>query len=344
MAQRPAVDRGKVDAMADVPADEIAPLLAVPLDRFVELRTARVKALKAEGRRAEAAALAGVRKPSRLVWLVGELARQYPGQAREAADVARQLDSSTGGVRALMRRLRDAVEALAELAREVADPVDEAEVGLALRSVLGDRTARDQWKDGRLLALPRDDGSASTGDDGSRVPRSQARTQPDPPGPTPSPPPDDELAARRSRPDSDVGDRTRRRSADERHPDAEDAGREPAEETRRREKKNDAARRAEDEARRRDDAAAEHARQRAREAIDRADAQVRTARAARISATDVVGGLERRLSDLRGELDAARRQAEAAEHAEVEAVERLVEAHAGQGDPPGRRRPRGGRG
>jgi hypothetical protein len=44
MAQRPAVDRGKVDAMADVPADEIAPLLAVPLDRFVELRTASTPA------------------------------------------------------------------------------------------------------------------------------------------------------------------------------------------------------------------------------------------------------------------------------------------------------------
>lgn len=205
-----------VETVSEVPTDEIAPLLAVPLERFVEVRTARVKALKAEGHKAEATALARVRKPTRLVWLVGELARRYPDRAGEAADVARLLDSATEGVRDLMRRLRDAVETLAALAGEVAGPGDEAQVGLALRSVLGDPTARHEWQEGRLLALPHGDDRAGAGDDGSTSSRSPTRAQQDPPGRTPSASPEDELATRRSRPDRRGGSRTGRRPTDDR--------------------------------------------------------------------------------------------------------------------------------
>lgn len=224
-----------VETVAEVPTDEIAPLLAVPLERFVEVRTARVKALKAEGHKAEATALARVRKPTRLVWLVGELARRYPDRAGEAADVARLLDSATEGVRDLMRRLRDAVETLAELAGEVAGPGDEAQVGLALRSVLGDSTARHEWQEGRLLALPHGDDRAGAGDDGSTSSRSPTRAQQDPPGRTPSASPEDELATRRSRPDRRGGARTGRRPTDDR-PEAGKVAPDRPEEARRAEK------------------------------------------------------------------------------------------------------------
>ncbi len=143
-----------------VDPDEVSALLAVPPEEFVAARTARAKALRAEGRRDEAAALARVRKPVRLVWVVGELARRHPSEAADAAAVAEDLAAAQaggGGVRPLLKRFRDAVGGLAATAVEVGDTVDVMEVGLALREVLADPDARDDWLAGRLLALPGED-------------------------------------------------------------------------------------------------------------------------------------------------------------------------------------------
>lgn len=140
--------------------DDVAALLAEPPEGFVAARTARVKALKAEGRKEEAAALGAMRKPVRLVWIVGELARRHPDVAATAAEVAEELEEAQaggGGVRPLLKRFRDAVTRVAELADEIEGTVDRLEVGLALREVLADPDAREEWLGGRLLALPGDD-------------------------------------------------------------------------------------------------------------------------------------------------------------------------------------------
>lgn len=140
--------------------DDVVALLAVPPEEFVAARTARVKELKAEGKKAEAAALGKVRKPVRLVWIVGELARRHPDVAGSAAEVAEELEDAQaggGGVRPLLKRFRDVVGQVAALADEIEGTVDTLEVGLALREVLADRRGREEWLAGRLLALPGDE-------------------------------------------------------------------------------------------------------------------------------------------------------------------------------------------
>lgn len=139
---------------------DVAALLAVPPEEFVAARAARVKELKAEGRKDVAAVLAKLRKPVRLVWIVGELARRHPDVAGAASDVAGELEeaqASGSGVRPLLKRFRDVVGQVAELADEVEGNVDRLEVGLALREVLADPGARQAWIEGRLLHLPGDE-------------------------------------------------------------------------------------------------------------------------------------------------------------------------------------------
>ena len=155
--------------MADpLDPDDVAVLLAVPPEEFVAARTARVKELKAEGRKEAAATLAKVRKPVRLVWVVGELARRHPDVAGTAAEVAEELEEAQAagsGVRPLLKRFRDVVGQVAELADDVEGTVDRLEVGLALREVLADPDGRTAWLEGRLLALPGDEDDESPTDE-----------------------------------------------------------------------------------------------------------------------------------------------------------------------------------
>ena len=155
--------------MADLlDPDDVAALLAVPPEEFVTARTARVKELKADGRKDEAAALAKLRKPVRLVWVVGELARRHPDVAGAAAQVAEELEEAQAagsGVRPLLKRFRDVVGQVAELADEVEGTVDRLEVGLALREVLADPAGREAWIEGRLMALPGDEDDESPADE-----------------------------------------------------------------------------------------------------------------------------------------------------------------------------------
>jgi hypothetical protein len=160
----------------EVDPTEVAALLSVPPEEFVAARTARAKELRAEGRKAEAAALAKVRKPVRLVWIVGELARRHPDVAEAAAGVAEQVEEAMGGgggMRQLLARFREVVGEVAALSDELDGSVDRLEVGLALREVLADPAAREAWVDGRLLALPGDEEVATPPDE--LAPRRAAR-------------------------------------------------------------------------------------------------------------------------------------------------------------------------
>src|SRR4051795_10838640 len=95
-----------------VPSAELVALLSVPPEEFVTARAARVKELRSQGRRAEAAALGKVRKPLRLVWTIGEVARQDPELAATAVDAAGRAAEAMGGrgdVRAAFDDLRTVV-------------------------------------------------------------------------------------------------------------------------------------------------------------------------------------------------------------------------------------------
>lgn len=144
--------------MGAVSDDELVALLAVSLDTFVAERTARVKALKADRRKEEAAALGKVRKPSRLVWALGEVARRHPDEVTAvtvaAGDVETAQSGAGGSMREALSQLRQGLAGIVARATEVERALDEADITLAVRSVLADPDARQAWIDGLLLALP----------------------------------------------------------------------------------------------------------------------------------------------------------------------------------------------
>jgi hypothetical protein len=102
-------------------------LYGLPLDRFVAERTALAKELRAEGKRDEAAAVAGLKKPSVAAWAVNQLVRtQGAGLAElfDAGDALRAAQSDvlagrgdSDDMRAATERERNVVDALIDTAR-----------------------------------------------------------------------------------------------------------------------------------------------------------------------------------------------------------------------------------
>jgi hypothetical protein len=133
-----------------VPDDVLAELLAAPFDRFVAERDARAKALRADGRADEAAAVKALRKPPKVVWELDQLARDERfGASRfaKAATAARkaQARGAADAMRAATKELREAIGTLAGDRLELAD---------ALRAAAADEEAVDALRAGRLYALP----------------------------------------------------------------------------------------------------------------------------------------------------------------------------------------------
>ncbi|HEV2786273.1 MAG TPA: hypothetical protein VGV67_07800, partial [Solirubrobacteraceae bacterium] len=142
-------------------------LYGLPLDQFIPERTALVRALRADKRRDEAAAVAALRKPSVAAWAVNQLVRTQGAAAQElydAGDALRAAQSDllagTGDGRALRaanERERAAVEALVEAARGLLDadghelsPAVVERVGETLHAAALDEEAREQVRGGRL--------------------------------------------------------------------------------------------------------------------------------------------------------------------------------------------------
>lgn len=142
-------------------------LYGLPLDRFVPERGALVKALRAEQRRDEAAAVAALRKPSVAAWAVNQLVRSQAASVQElyaAGDElrdaqARLLAGSGDGraLRAANERERAAVDELVQAARGLLSS-DGHELSAAvvdrvadtLHAAALDEDARRQVRDGRL--------------------------------------------------------------------------------------------------------------------------------------------------------------------------------------------------
>lgn len=286
---------------------EVAALLALPPEEFVAARTARAKELRAEGRRTEAAAMAKLRKPLRLVWVLGELARRNPEVAEAAADVAAQVEramaAGAGGVRPLLAAFRDVVAEVAGLADDLDGTVDRLQVGLALREVLADPDARRAWVGGWLLAMPGDDDVALAD-------------------------PGDELAARRAaKAGSEGGGRRGVHPSGDVPPEAR-----PAKARRPRRTKEeveaDRARRAEEKEAAAQEAARRDALLRAEAAQIVADGAVTLARQNHEAAVTALTDLEARLVALQAEVTAAREGIGASEQAVAVAEERRDAAHA----------------
>jgi len=142
-------------------------LYGLPLDRFVTERAALAKALRAEGRREEAAEVAGMRRPSMAAWAVNQVVRTQrravqalldAGDALREAQAQLLAGSGDGRVlRAAGERERAAVEQLVDGARGLL-----TSQGLTLSGAVIDRVAdtlhaaaldedaREQVRAGRL--------------------------------------------------------------------------------------------------------------------------------------------------------------------------------------------------
>ncbi|MFP5363698.1 MAG: hypothetical protein ACLGI5_13325 [Thermoleophilia bacterium] len=142
-------------------------LYGLPLDRFIAERTALARALRGDGRRDEAAAVAALRKPSVAAWAVNQLIRSQGSAVAElyaAGDALREaqakLLAGSGDGRALRaanEREREAVEALVEAARGLLDSEGHELSATVVERVSGtlhaaalDEGARQQVRDGCL--------------------------------------------------------------------------------------------------------------------------------------------------------------------------------------------------
>jgi hypothetical protein len=142
-------------------------LYALGLDRFVPERAALARALRADGRREEAAEVAALRKPSVAAWAVNQLVRTQGRAVAELFDAgdalrAAQAELLAGrgdgrALRAAGQGERAAVDALVDLARGLLTPEghDPSEATIekvadTLHAAALDHDARRELRAGRL--------------------------------------------------------------------------------------------------------------------------------------------------------------------------------------------------
>ena len=151
--------------MTDTPPDDldaaIAQLYGGAPDAFVAMRKQLARALRAAGRRDEAAAVAKLRKPSRLAWALDAGVAADPSLGGRLAAAARAVaDAQEGGgdVRGAIAELRATIDAVADAARRAADegghPVDRTMLTPGLLAIVGEPAALEALEAGRLVDVP----------------------------------------------------------------------------------------------------------------------------------------------------------------------------------------------
>ncbi len=142
-------------------------LYGLPLDRFIPERGALAKALRADGRRDDAAEVAGLRKPSVAAWAVNQLVRSQPAGVQallhagdELRDAQARLLAGSGdgkALRAANEHEREAVDELVRAAQGLLSsdghelsPAVVERVADTLHAAALDEGARERVRDGRL--------------------------------------------------------------------------------------------------------------------------------------------------------------------------------------------------
>jgi hypothetical protein len=150
-----------------VAVDDPDELYGLPLDAFVPERDALAKRLRSDGRRAEAAEVKALRKPSVAAWGVNQAVRSQPKAARQLWDAGDALIGAqeallagrgdAAGLRGAVERERSALAELVEAAqglltsagRDLGDSTIER-VRETLHAAAIDRDAREQVAPGRV--------------------------------------------------------------------------------------------------------------------------------------------------------------------------------------------------
>ena len=141
--------------------DRLAELFGAPLDEFVTTRNRIAKELRADGNETEAAEVAGLRKPTTVVWGLDQLARQAPdlikalGKAndslRGAGSVADMREASDERLRVVRELVDRAAELLEEAGLGAAESTRER-MARTLLATASDPSAEEALRDGRLTA------------------------------------------------------------------------------------------------------------------------------------------------------------------------------------------------
>jgi hypothetical protein len=97
-------------------SDDIAVLYGLPLDEFTPARNDLARRLRGEKRREDAAEVAGLRKPTAAAWVVNQLVRERPDEARALLAAANEIRAGSEDGDA---RFRASVDGLARGAREI---------------------------------------------------------------------------------------------------------------------------------------------------------------------------------------------------------------------------------
>lgn len=139
-------------------------LYATPPEDFTAARNGLAKALKAAGRKEEAAGVTALRKPNRLVWALDQLALDDdPTLAPLLEAVESVRDGGGEDLKAAVADLREAVAVAARSAAGRLDPkrpTDRPELAAALNAVVADAHGAELLASGRLLEVPAPDAFA----------------------------------------------------------------------------------------------------------------------------------------------------------------------------------------
>ena len=173
--------------------DEADKLYGLPLEDFIAERDAFAKALRAQGRRAEADEVKALRKPPAVVWAVNQLMRtqRKPAHALvEAADWAKKNPGDRDALRAHHDALDHLTTAGAGLLSGKGRGLSEdalLRVRSALHAASLDGDAREDFVAGRLSAEPAPAGFAAITAMPPPKPRAKKKAAAPPPPPPPKP-------------------------------------------------------------------------------------------------------------------------------------------------------------
>lgn len=139
---------------------EVARLFTVAPRDFIRERNALAARLRAAGRRAEAADVQGIARPTIAVWAVNQAARSTPSAVARLLASTEQLRrgaSEAGDLRAAIAEEHAAIAAVHEAARRALSAAGYSastdvarRIATTLRGAAADRAGRDELREGRL--------------------------------------------------------------------------------------------------------------------------------------------------------------------------------------------------
>jgi len=131
-----------------------------PLEEFISRRDALAKELRAAKRREDADRVKALRKPSRTAWVLDNIVHEDPSVLDQltAAIRAAQTVHSGADLRAALDNVRTAIRDVAAAGARVAiragQPIDSSALVTAVHAVIGETSAFNDLRAGRLVEVP----------------------------------------------------------------------------------------------------------------------------------------------------------------------------------------------